>query len=150
MNNDVVSSDLDYLNGELSTIKSEISALLSEMEADSQSFDSTTQVPTIEPDLINNIYDCYKNLLNKLDIELDAIMAVGESIRDLDIKLEKDAFKLSYEALPIEYHYTDTISEFDELKNSPIIDKDTNKILNAYDYLVTIGKITPDDSNEYK
>ena len=129
-----VISDWDLLNTKISSIKSASMSMLSAISEDNVEYGSSTIVPNCESTIINKNKENIIILLNKLNTEIDAILSIGESIKDLDKFLGREAMLLEYN---IQEPYSVPTENYMSPNNNQDINLsgDTTHILDEYDRL---------------
>ncbi len=145
-NTNLVSVNFPTLTTFIMAMNSKIDGVLDSLEKYSTSYSSTTIVPSHEPEVLDNKIDSTIILLNKLKTELYAFETIGESIKDLDKFLGREAMLLNYEV------NDSNLSEVPELyigeNDNPEFSDDTKYMVNKYDNLLANGIIGVDDNTE--
>ena len=113
-----VASDSNYLSEQASSIKSTNQQGLSSVNITSVSYSSTTNIPRKEPMYIEQLLKSSKDLMEKLNKEIDNIVKVGDQFKTMDNFLANQATSLGFslESKPIE------VTELKEYTPTPLAD----------------------------
>lgn len=98
-----VSSDFDLLSSKINLIKSKANTVIASLDNtaslanNASSLGSTTNVPKQEFPIINKNNESIKILINKINTEMDAILHIGENIKNMEFSLSNEANLLNCE-----------------------------------------------------
>ena len=120
MAENVVQSNKEYLDSKADAILMANSEGISGLSIQTNSYESTTNIPSKEPTLVEQLLESSKQLFEKLDKEMSCIKEVGEEIKDMDNYLKDVSldlgFKVTSEKMdPVE------LKEYEEIDLSELL-----------------------------
>ncbi len=140
---EVVVNNKDYLNKSLDAIKTNCTNGLNKLDIKTNSYSSTTNVPSKEPMLIEQLLKVAKELYEKIVKDLDNIRSVGEGFQTMDNFLADQSIDLGFQVQSFQSTIVD-LSEFAATSLDTLMEKEIPIIAGYTD----IGKTDDDDGKK--
>ncbi len=118
-----VSHNTEYLNKGLDSIKTANDGGLNALDISSSSYSSTTNIPSREPKLLEQLLKASKDLYNKLNTDITDIRAVGDGFISMDNFLSDQNTDLGFQVQSNKVDVVD-LSEFAATSLEQLLEKD--------------------------
>ena len=90
----MIKSDSEYIESRMNELTSLIDSSLLQEES-SESYNSTTLIPSSETQIVLSLINAYKTIFNNIQEDAQFIKCIGEDFELLDIDLEKLSSELN-------------------------------------------------------
>lgn len=119
----MVSSDSNYLNSQLDSIKSANNKCLNNIDIKSASYGSTANIPRREPVYVEQLIKASRELMEKLNAEINSIVKVGKEFENMDNFLANQSKDLGFGLESSKVKITEA-KEFKESSVSSLLEND--------------------------